>query len=131
MTESKKIVKLKHFSASNASNEVIVFELTCPWDGNVDRSHLFKEEKYAPLIAALSRRYKTYLFSIEVSVRGQVTGNNRTRLKSFIYRSCVEPKPIFKKVLPSFSKVALLSSFAIFSARNEPSWSDPPLLIHC
>ena len=119
------------FIVNESSNLAIVFELTCPWDKNVERSHTFKEEKYSPLITDLSRRYKTFLFSIEASVRGQITGNNKTRLKSFIYRSCVEPKSTLKQLLPSFSKVALLSSFAIFSARNEPTWSDPPLLTHC
>ena len=57
-------------------------------DGNVDRSHDYKEEKYAPLVADLSRSYRTYHFSIEISVRGQVTGANKSRLKAFVYRVC-------------------------------------------
>ena len=118
------------FIVNESSREAIVFELTCPWDGNVDRSHTYKEEKYAPLVADLSRRYKTFHFSVEVSVRGQVTGDNKGRLKAFTYRTCVEPRTTFKSVVPVFSKVALLSAFSIFSARNEPSWSDPPLLSH-
>ena len=60
------------FIVNYSSREAIVLELTCPWDGNVDRSHTYKEERYAPLIADLSRHYKTFLFSIEVSVRGQI-----------------------------------------------------------
>ena len=36
------------------SREIIIFELTCPWDSNTDRSHSFKEDKYAALIADLS-----------------------------------------------------------------------------
>ena len=119
------------FIVNDSSREAIVFELTCPWDGNVARSHTYKEERYAPLIADLSRRYKTFLFSIEVTVRGQITAENKKRLKAFIYHACVEPKPTLKLVVPTFSKVALLSSFSIFSARNEPSWSNPPLLTHC
>ena len=34
-----------------AACEVIIFELTCPWDSNIERSHTLKEEKYAPLVA--------------------------------------------------------------------------------
>ena len=30
------------------SLEVIILELTCPWDANIARSHSFKSEKYAP-----------------------------------------------------------------------------------
>ena len=119
------------FLVDDSARVAIVFELTCPWDSNVDRSHTFKEEKYAPLIADLSRRYKTFHFSVEVSIRGQITGANKTRLKSFIYRSCVEPKSTLKLVILAFSKVALLSLFSIFTARNEPTWTNPPLLLHC
>ena len=58
------------------------FELTCPWDSNIQRSHEYKERKYAPLIADLSRRYKVFNYSVEVSARGQISKDNRTRLKS-------------------------------------------------
>ena len=116
---------------NEASAKVVIFELTCPWDMNIDRSHTFKEERYAHLVADLSRRFKTYLFSIEISVRGQVTGNNRSHLKAFTYRVCTEPKKVFGSMVQVCSKVALLSSFSIFSARNEPSWTDPSYLVHC
>ena len=106
----------------------MVFELTCPWNGKISRSHFYKEEKYAPLIADLSQRYKTYLFSMEVSVRGQISGDNRKRLKAFTYRVSSDPKPVFKSMVKILSKTALLASFSIFSARAEPSWIDPPFL---
>ena len=86
--------------------------------------------KYAPLVADISRVYKTYLFSIEISVRGQVSGDNKKRLKAFVYRSCVDPKPIFKSLVQICSKIALLSSYSIFTARNEPTWESPSLLIN-
>ena len=116
------------FINNESSCEAVVFELTCPWDDNVSRSHAYKEGKYAPLIADLSQRYKTSLFSIEISVRGQVSSDNKKRLKAFTYRVSSDPKPIFKAMVPILSKSALLSSFSIFSARAEPSWVNPPLL---
>ena len=118
------------FIVNETSREAVIFELTCPWDSNITRSHTYKEEKYAPLVADMSQRFKTYLFSVEVSVRGQVTAENKKRLKAFIYRVCDEPKVVFKSIVTTVSKVALLSSFSIFKARAEPSWSDPPLLNH-
>ena len=99
--------------------------------GNIARSHSFKEEKYAPLMADLSQRFTAFHFSVEVSVRGQISSDNKKRLKAFIYRVCTEPKSVFKSAIPTFSKVALLSSFSIFTARGEPTWTDPPLLMHC
>ena len=116
------------FIFNESTREVIIFELTCPWDSNIARSHTYKEEKYAPLVADLSHFYKTFLFSVEVSVRGQVTAENKKRLKAFVYRVCEEPKSVFKSMVVTVSKISLLSSFSIFMARNEPSWSDPPLL---
>ena len=110
--------------------ELIVFELTCPWDTNIDASHTYKEEKYAPLIADLSLNYAVFHFSVEVSARGQVTKSNRTRLKQFIYRSCNNPRTLTKLLTEKSSKAALLASYSLFSARKEPSWTNPrPLIV--
>ena len=113
---------------NEALNEIIIFELMCPWDGNIASSHAFKEEKYASLIADFSQQYTCYHFSIEISVRGQVSSNNKKRLKAFMYRACSDAKPIFKSMVPILSKSALLASFSIFAARAEPSWVSPPFL---
>ena len=113
----------------SGSGEAVVFELTCPWDDNINRSHAFTEEKYAPLIAYLSRNFKTYHFSVEVSVCGQVSRDNKQRLKALTYRVCSDPKPIFKSLVQNMFKSALLSSFSIFSAWAEPTWVDPPYLV--
>ena len=102
------------FIVNDTSREVILFELTCPWDANIDRSHTFKEDKYAPLIADISRSYKIFNFSIEISVRGQVTNANKSRLKAFVYRACEDPKPVFKSMVQACSKAALLLLFSIF-----------------
>ena len=118
------------FLVDESAMVTVVFELTCPWDGNINRSHDYKEGKYAPLIADLSHRFTVHNFSVEVSVRGQVTGNNKSRLKSFVYWVCSEPKVVFKSMVQMCSKIALLSSFSIFAARREPSWNDPPLLVY-
>ena len=118
------------FIVDDVSRTAILFELTCPWDSNIERSHAYKEDKYAPLIADLSRTYRTFQFSIEVSVRGQVTAANKNRLKAFIYRVSSDPKKVFKEIVPVISKISLLSSFSIFSARNEPSWTNPATMLH-
>ena len=117
------------FIFNEASREAVVFELTCPWDGNIDRAHAYKEGKYAPLVADLSRSFVTYHFSVEVSVRGQLTKGNRNRLKAFIFRVCTDPKLVMKAIFRDSSKAALLSSFSIFSARGELSWNSPPPII--
>ena len=65
------------FVFNQFSREVIVFELTCPWDKNIARSHQYKTEKYASLVNDLANDYLVSFFSIEVSARGQVTKDNQ------------------------------------------------------
>ena len=48
------------FIVDEAKREVIVFELTCPWDTNVVRMHAYKEDKYAPLVADLSHHFTAF-----------------------------------------------------------------------
>ena len=111
------------------TEEVIVFELTCPWDSNIARSHTYKSEKYSPLISDLSQQFVTSFFSIEVSARGQVTKDNRSRLKGFLFKCCAPTREAPKALTRVSSKAAILSSYSIFAARREPSWENPTPLI--
>ena len=116
------------FLVNESERVVVMMELTCPWDANVRRSHDFKQEKYAPLVADLSQRFNVFYFPIEVSVRGQITKENRARLKAFLFRCCQEPRKTHSSIMRVCSKAALLSSFSIYCARKEPSWTSPALL---
>ena len=116
---------------SDNSLDIIIFELTCPWDTNIVRSHNYKSEKYAPLVADLFQTRIVSFFSIEVSARGQITKANRSRLKAFLFKSCIGPRSLFKSLIDVASKASLLSSYSIFSARREPTWENPaPLILH-
>ena len=117
------------FIVNEHSEEVFVFELTCPWDRNITRSHTYKSEKYAPLVADLAQTRVVSFFSIEVSARGQITKENRSRLKCFLHKTCTDPAKLFKPSISIASKSALLSSYSIFAARREPTWEDPSPMI--
>ena len=106
------------FMINESSRKAIIFELTCPWDLNVQRSHTCKEEKYAPLVADLARHYSVYHFSVEVSVRGQISKENKARLKAFVYRSCDTPGKLAGKMVKDCSKAALLSSFSLLRSEG-------------
>ena len=114
---------------NSLSQQVIVLELTCPWDANIVRSHNFKAEKYAPLIADLCQRHVVSFFPIEVSARGQISKDNRSRLKAFLLKSCTASRALSKSLISVSSKAALLCSYTIFNARGEPTWEDPPPLV--
>ena len=45
------------FIVNVLTNVIVFFVLTCPWDSNVQLAQDYKEEKYAPLIAHLSRNF--------------------------------------------------------------------------
>ena len=64
-----------------------------------------------------------------VSARGQVTTQNHARLKALAYRCCRDARIATNLLIKNGSKAALLTSFSIFAARNEPAWIDPPPLI--
>ena len=109
---------------------MFIFELTCPWDTNIARSHQYKTDKYASLVTDLSNDYLVSFFSVEVSARGQVTKDNRSRLKSLFHKCCSGPNAASKSLIRVSSKAALLTSYSIFSARREPTWEDPlPLTV--
>ena len=104
------------FILDETARIAIVFELTCPWDNNVERSHNYKEEKYSPLVADLANDFRVFHYSVEVTVRGQVTKDNRAR-------------PLTKPLTKIVSKASLLASFSLFNARKEPSWISPAPLV--
>ena len=118
------------FLINESTRVILLLELTCPWDSNIERANSYKQEKYAPLIADLSNHFTVFQFSIEVSVRGQISKGNRARIKSFVYRCCRDPKKATGSILKSCSKLSLLCSYSIYCARKEPSWSSPhPLTV--
>ena len=76
------------FVVNEDTRVIVILELTCPWERNIDRDHVYKEEKYAPLVADLSREFAVSPFSIEISARGMITKENKARLKSFGLKCC-------------------------------------------
>ena len=112
-----------------SSRMVIILELTCPWDGNIVRSHEYKEERYSALVTDLSHLFRVRYYPVEVSVRGQVTKKNGSRLKSFFYDCCVGPKKLAKQLIRDCSRISLLCSYSIFLARKEPSWGSPSSIV--
>ena len=86
-------------------------------------SHDLKMKKYASLVNDLSHRYSVEVFCFEVSVRGQLSKSNKARLKSFLLQVKGQRRPSAVKLITSVSKAALLSSFSLFSARNEIVWN--------
>ena len=73
---------------------------------------------------------KVFHYSVEIASRGFVSKQNKARLKSFTLNCCDASSADLKRLINYCSKASLLTSFSIFQARNEPSWSSPcPLIV--
>ena len=55
-------------------------------------------------------------------MRGQLSKANKARLKSFLLECTGLKRQSAVQLIANVSKAALLSSFSIFTARNESSW---------
>ena len=76
------------FVIDENSRVIALLELTCPWERNFEKDHKYKERKYARLVADLERDYRVYQFSIEISARGFVSKENKSRIKAFLLKVC-------------------------------------------
>ena len=118
------------FLVDEERRTIVMFELTCPFERNIDREHAYKEGKYAPLVADLTRSFKVFHYSVEIGARGFISKQNKARLKSFALNCCDASSANLKGLITYCSKASLLASFSIFQARNEPTWSSPrPLVV--
>ena len=95
----------------------------------------YYEKNKSDILSSRQTHYETNkseivsFYPVEVSARGQVTKENRSRLKSFLLKCCSNPRAISKKVITVASKAAILSSYSIFCARKEPTWEDPSPMV--
>ena len=107
--------------------KLLIFELTVPFDLNISKAHEYKCNKYAPLIHDISaRNFDVSLIAFEVGSRGLLTNHNFQSLKSLI--KMANANVTAKTLSNQISKMAVVSSFSIFHARQDPAWTLPPLL---
>ena len=109
------------------AKKLIIFELTVPFDLKIDDAHLRKCNKYNPLVSDIEKSgYEVSLVALEVGSRGYISGHNSKRIKDLL-KVCNNPIP-FKEARDKISKIAVLSSFSIYHAKDEKSWGNFPLL---
>ena len=105
-------------------NEVYLYELTVPFEHNVDNANTLKKNKYAPLVEDIEANgFKCFSVCFEIGCRGYINNRNKLALGSLLKIS--KSKTKFTTFYQKISKISLLCSFAIFHARNEPEWISP------
>ena len=109
------------------NKEILLAELTCPFETNIDNANARKTDKYSPLQSDIaSNGYKCRLICFEVGSRGLITKNNKKRLSEII--RFVKRGEKMKGHYQNLSKLSVLASYAIYNARKEPDWIAPVLL---
>ena len=63
---------------SEESKDIVIVELTVPFETNLEESHRRKVDKYSSLVQDIQERdYTVSLYAVEVGVRGLLSRDNR------------------------------------------------------
>ena len=104
---------------SNSLKRVILIELTCPCEENMESWHSIKLTKYSALVESiLLNGWCVDLFAIEVGTRGYCSRSATTCLKRLGFGN----KLAFSTA-KTLGHKSMESSFYIWLARNSRSWS--------
>ena len=100
---------------NNETKNATIFELTVPYEPNIEERHILKQNKYCH-VETDSGEYSTKIIAIEVGSRGYVSKDNEKRLRSLhsFYKSEVS----FKRFRNCLSSLAVTSSYYLFITRT-------------
>ena len=106
---------------SNSVKRIIVIELTCPCEENMESWHSIKLSKYLPLVDVIRRSgWSVDLFAIEVGARGYCSRSVPLCLKKLGFTN----KEAFL-VSRQLSDTSMKASFCIWLSRDSPVWNQP------
>ena len=128
-----KVVLLKIFKKfqldgyNSRQGLVWLYELTAPFELNIDSSNSYKRDKYQSLKNDIEEYgFKCHLVPFEIGSRGYISRRVKLSLCSmFSTTTNISNSLEHVKII---SKLSLLSSFSIFHSRKEKNWSNPPFL---
>ena len=98
---------------------VDLFEETVPFESNISKQHIYKQNKYAHFETDITT-HKALITAFEVGARGQLTSENKLRIKSL--HSFMRKDLKFKTFVNNISALASNSSYYIFTCRKQPVW---------
>lgn len=103
---------------SRMTKAVIVIELTCPCEENMEKWHDTKTDKYSLLLRTIQiNGWAVHFFAVEVGARGYCSDSVRTCLR----RLGFPPKSI-RCILKLLGSIAMKCSFHIWLARDSKPW---------
>ena len=100
--------------------------MTVPFDTRIDKAHELKMDKYSHFTTDINTNYTTTVTAFEVSSRGQVSRDNKQRLKTL--HQFTDKSTKFKTFMNNISSLAIAGSYYIFVSRKEPTWAETSTL---
>ncbi len=106
------------------SKEIFIFELSVPFERNIQDTHKKKIDRYEILISDIKQEgYKVKYYAVEIGSRGHITNDNSNRIKDLLHKlKCKVKLSQFKQ---SLSKISLVCSFVIYHSKTEAGWCEP------
>ena len=98
----------------------MIYELTCPFESNINKQHKYKSDKYAHFETDV-KQYHTKVVAFEVGSRGLLTPDNTQRL-SDLHKHYISKHIKKSTFISNIRALASLSSYYIFTARKQTSW---------
>ncbi len=84
-------------AVKKSQHKVIHFELSVPFERNIDDTHYRKVERFAKLISDIENNsYEVMYHPVEIGDRGYISKDNQSRLKSLLRHTTQQFK--FKKI---------------------------------
>ena len=106
-----------------------IFELTVPYESNIDRQHIYKSNKYAALMSDLELTgFRVTCCAFEIGCRGTITKDNFYRLSEFVESVNIKERKTVKTLCKDLMKISCLCSFYIFKSKDHPEWEQMDVL---
>ena len=102
-----------------------IFELTVPFEFNIEARNKFKNNKYAHFIQDI-KTHRTSVTAFEVGSRGYISPNNKHRLHTL--HKFMKPGITLTKFQQNVSALSVYSSYHIFICRKDSNWDQPNYL---
>ena len=102
------------------TKELLVFELTVPFETNISAANTRKNEKYSHLITDITSA-DVKLIPFEIGSRGYISEDNKNKLK-FLFKYCSKKEATCQTFIKNISAISLYSSYYIFIQSNSQDW---------
>ena len=113
---------------NDTKKEIVLIELTIPFDTNITAAHERKSLKYEHLKNDIEDKgYSVDLITLEIGSRGLISKENVTKLQKILKLNSSKSREL-KTFQNELSKIALISSYCIFYSKFESSWIEPDLI---